>query len=113
VLRAVSEGTAPKLPAIHCRQCILNQLTDHDLQNEMLSLGEAGYSEVTLLGQNVDAYGRDLPGFAPDGALLQQQHQTSTRLGLALLVLHILGCRSRGALLNDLACMSGRSRWQP
>lgn len=34
----------------------------------MLSLGEAGYSEVTLLGQNVDAYGRDLPGFAPDGS---------------------------------------------
>jgi tRNA-2-methylthio-N6-dimethylallyladenosine synthase len=34
----------------------------------MLSLGEAGYSEVTLLGQNVDAYGRDLPGFAQDGA---------------------------------------------
>lgn len=37
----------------------------------MLSLGEAGYSEVTLLGQNVDAYGRDLPGFAQDGALMQ------------------------------------------
>jgi tRNA-2-methylthio-N6-dimethylallyladenosine synthase len=38
------------------------------IRNEMLSLGEAGYSEVTLLGQNVDAYGRDLPGFAPDGS---------------------------------------------
>ena len=24
----------------------------------MLSLGEAGYREVTLLGQNIDAYGR-------------------------------------------------------
>ena len=34
----------------------------------MLSLGEAGYREVTLLGQNVDAYGRDLPGFAPDNS---------------------------------------------
>ena len=31
-------------------------------------LGEAGYREVTLLGQNVDAYGRDLPGEAPDGS---------------------------------------------
>ena len=34
----------------------------------MLSLGEAGYKEVTLLGQNIDAYGRDLPGFAADGS---------------------------------------------
>ena len=31
-------------------------------------LGEAGYKEVTLLGQNVDAYGRDLPGAAADGS---------------------------------------------
>ena len=46
------------------------------MQNEMLSLGEAGYAEVTLLGQNVDAYGRDLPGFAQDGALLQQPYCT-------------------------------------
>lgn len=38
------------------------------IRNEVLSLGEAGYSEVTLLGQNVDAYGRDLPGFAEDGS---------------------------------------------
>lgn len=38
------------------------------LQNEMTVLGEAGYKEVTLLGQNVDAYGRDLPGMAPDGS---------------------------------------------
>lgn len=34
----------------------------------MLALGEAGYSEVTLLGQNVDAYGRDLPGLKEDGS---------------------------------------------
>lgn len=34
----------------------------------MTALGEAGYSEVTLLGQNVDAYGRDLPGSAADGS---------------------------------------------
>jgi len=34
----------------------------------MTVLGEAGYREVTLLGQNVDAYGRDLPGEAPDGS---------------------------------------------
>ena len=29
-----------------------------DIRREMLSLGEAGYREVTLLGQNIDAYGR-------------------------------------------------------
>lgn len=28
----------------------------------------AGYKEVTLLGQNIDAYGRDLPGMAADGS---------------------------------------------
>ena len=38
------------------------------IRNEVLSLGEAGYREVTLLGQNIDAYGRDLPGFAADGS---------------------------------------------
>ena len=39
-----------------------------DIRREMLSLGEAGYKEVTLLGQNVDAYGRDLPGMAADAS---------------------------------------------
>ena len=39
-----------------------------DIKREMLALGEAGYKEVTLLGQNIDAYGRDLPGFASDGS---------------------------------------------
>ena len=34
----------------------------------MLGLGEAGYREVTLLGQNIDAYGRDLPGMAADAS---------------------------------------------
>lgn len=37
-----------------------------DIRREMLALGEAGYKEVTLLGQNIDAYGRDLPGMADD-----------------------------------------------
>jgi len=35
---------------------------------EVAAVGEAGYREVTLLGQNIDAYGRDLPGAAPDGS---------------------------------------------
>ncbi|KAL6760225.1 hypothetical protein V8C86DRAFT_2559249 [Haematococcus lacustris] len=39
-----------------------------DIKREMLALGEAGYKEVTLLGQNIDAYGRDLPGMADDAS---------------------------------------------
>lgn len=38
------------------------------MQTEMAVLGEAGFREVTLLGQNIDAYGRDLPGMAEDGS---------------------------------------------
>ncbi|MFN9630597.1 MAG: tRNA (N6-isopentenyl adenosine(37)-C2)-methylthiotransferase MiaB [Cyanobacteriota bacterium] len=34
---------------------------------EMEGLAERGYREVTLLGQNIDAYGRDLPGITPEG----------------------------------------------
>jgi tRNA-2-methylthio-N6-dimethylallyladenosine synthase len=35
---------------------------------EVARLGEGGYREITLLGQNIDAYGRDLPGAAADGS---------------------------------------------
>jgi tRNA-2-methylthio-N6-dimethylallyladenosine synthase len=33
----------------------------------MEELARQGYKEVTLLGQNIDAYGRDLPGTTPEG----------------------------------------------
>jgi tRNA-2-methylthio-N6-dimethylallyladenosine synthase len=33
---------------------------------EMEELGQQGYKEITLLGQNIDAYGRDLPGRTSD-----------------------------------------------
>jgi len=42
--------------------------TPDAIRGEMVILGEAGYKEVTLLGQNVDAYGRDLPGLKDDGS---------------------------------------------
>jgi len=35
--------------------------------SEMEDLGRQGYKEITLLGQNIDAYGRDLPGSTADG----------------------------------------------
>lgn len=41
------------------------------IRTEMETLGQQGYKEVTLLGQNIDAYGRDLPGITADG---RRQH---------------------------------------
>ncbi|MCS6813179.1 MAG: tRNA (N6-isopentenyl adenosine(37)-C2)-methylthiotransferase MiaB [Cyanobacteria bacterium] len=37
------------------------------IRAEIEDLGRQGYKEVTLLGQNIDAYGRDLPGVTADG----------------------------------------------
>jgi len=34
---------------------------------EMEELARQGYKEITLLGQNIDAYGRDLPGTTAEG----------------------------------------------
>ena len=41
--------------------------TPDAIRAEMEELGRQGYKEVTLLGQNIDAYGRDLPGVTPEG----------------------------------------------
>ncbi|MCJ8280053.1 MAG: MiaB/RimO family radical SAM methylthiotransferase, partial [Rivularia sp. ALOHA_DT_140] len=41
--------------------------TPEAIRAEMEELGRQGYKEVTLLGQNIDAYGRDLPGITPEG----------------------------------------------
>ena len=38
------------------------------MRMQVATLASQGYKEVTLLGQNVDAYGRDLPGMAPDAS---------------------------------------------
>jgi tRNA-2-methylthio-N6-dimethylallyladenosine synthase len=38
---------------------------------EMEGLAASGIKEITLLGQNIDAYGRDLPGITPEG---RRQH---------------------------------------
>ena len=44
---------------------------------ELRDLGTAGYQEVTLLGQNVDAYGTDLGGGTTFAALLRAAQQVS------------------------------------
>ena len=41
--------------------------TPDAIRSEIETLGRSGYKEVTLLGQNIDAYGRDLPGSTPEG----------------------------------------------
>jgi tRNA-2-methylthio-N6-dimethylallyladenosine synthase len=41
--------------------------TPEAIRAEMVALGERGFKEVTLLGQNIDAYGRDLPGITAEG----------------------------------------------
>ncbi|MDS3860877.1 tRNA (N6-isopentenyl adenosine(37)-C2)-methylthiotransferase MiaB [Thermosynechococcaceae cyanobacterium BACA0444] len=37
------------------------------IKAEIEELAAQGYKEITLLGQNIDAYGRDLPGISPAG----------------------------------------------
>lgn len=37
------------------------------IRQEITELAIQGYKEITLLGQNIDAYGRDLPGTTPEG----------------------------------------------
>jgi tRNA-2-methylthio-N6-dimethylallyladenosine synthase len=41
--------------------------TPEAIRAEIEQLAQAGYKEITLLGQNIDAYGRDLPGVTPEG----------------------------------------------
>ncbi len=57
-----------------CTYCVVPNVrgveqsrTPEAIRTEMEELGRQGYKEVTLLGQNIDAYGRDLPGSTPEG----------------------------------------------
>ncbi len=61
-----------------CTYCVVPNVrgieqsrTPEAIRAEMEELGQQGYKEVTLLGQNIDAYGRDLPGVTPEG---RRQH---------------------------------------
>ena len=57
-----------------CTYCVVPNVrgveqsrTPDAIRAEMEVLGQQGFKEVTLLGQNIDAYGRDLPGTTPEG----------------------------------------------
>ena len=57
-----------------CSYCVVPNVrgveqsrTPEAIKGEMAELARQGYTEITLLGQNIDAYGRDLPGSTPEG----------------------------------------------
>jgi len=57
-----------------CTYCVVPSVrgveqsrTPEAIWAEMELLGQQGFKEVTLLGQNIDAYGRDLPGVTAAG----------------------------------------------
>jgi tRNA-2-methylthio-N6-dimethylallyladenosine synthase len=57
-----------------CTYCVVPSVRGREqsrqpgaIRLEMEGLAARGYREVTLLGQNIDAYGRDLPGITPEG----------------------------------------------
>ncbi|MBV5259825.1 tRNA (N6-isopentenyl adenosine(37)-C2)-methylthiotransferase MiaB [Synechococcus moorigangaii CMS01] len=58
----------------HCTYCVVPGVRGMEqsrypeaIRAEMEDLARQGFKEVTLLGQNIDAYGRDLPGTTPEG----------------------------------------------
>lgn len=48
--------------------------TKESIRREMEELGAAGFREVTLLGQNIDAYGRDMNPRTTFAELLNYVH---------------------------------------
>lgn len=61
-----------------CTYCVVPSVRGREqsrppeaIRREMEGLAARGFREVTLLGQNIDAYGRDLPGITPEG---RRQH---------------------------------------
>lgn len=57
-----------------CTYCVVPNVrgveqsrTPEAIRADMVDLGNQGYKEITLLGQNIDAYGRDLPGSTAEG----------------------------------------------
>jgi len=59
-----------------------------DIIQEVTKLGAEGYREVTLLGQNVDAYGIDLPGKQDLADLLERLNHTEGITRIRFLTSH-------------------------
>jgi tRNA-2-methylthio-N6-dimethylallyladenosine synthase len=74
-----------------CTYCVVPSVRGQEqsrlpdaIKLEMEGLAAQGFKEITLLGQNIDAYGRDLPGITPEGRrahtltdLLQHVHDVA------------------------------------
>ena len=57
-----------------CTYCVVPSVRGQEqsrlpeaIKLEIQGLAARGFKEITLLGQNIDAYGRDLPGITPEG----------------------------------------------
>ncbi len=57
-----------------CTYCVVPSVrgkeqsrTPEAIKSEIENLAKKGFKEITLLGQNIDAYGRDLPGISSSG----------------------------------------------
>ncbi len=69
----------------HCTYCVVPSVRGREqsrlpeaIRQEMEGLAARGFREVTLLGQNIDAYGRDLPGITAEG---RRSHTLTDLLG--------------------------------
>jgi len=79
----------------HCTYCIVRLRRGHGrsrlvetIVEEVRSLVERGAREVTLLGQNVDAYGHDLPGRPDLADLLRVVHDVDDLWRIRFLTSH-------------------------
>jgi len=57
-----------------CSYCVVPSVRGREqsrlplaIKNEIISLAKNNFKEITLLGQNIDAYGRDLPSYLIEG----------------------------------------------
>ncbi|NEO68385.1 MiaB/RimO family radical SAM methylthiotransferase, partial [Moorena sp. SIO3H5] len=80
-----------------CTYCVVPNVrgleqsrTPEAIRAEMEELGRQGYKEITLLGQNIDAYGRDLPGVTESG---RHQHNLPDLLYSIGSILRMQGVR--------------------
>lgn len=79
----------------HCTYCIVRLRRGpgksrpvEEIVAEAEALVRAGAREIVLLGQNIDAYGRDLPGSPSLAGLLRQVHAIPGLLRLRFLTSH-------------------------